>query len=36
AMKPAAKVYGHEYITRRIKGFTQTNVTTTDDCDAFL
>ncbi|HGC2938631.1 TPA: phage/plasmid primase, P4 family, partial [Escherichia coli] len=28
AMKPAAKVYGHEYITRRIKGFTQTNVTT--------
>lgn len=36
AMKPAAKVYGYEYITRRIKGFTQTNVTTTDDCDAFL
>ncbi|HGT5638437.1 TPA: DUF5906 domain-containing protein [Escherichia coli] len=36
AMKPAAKVYGHEYITRRIKGFTQTNVTTTEDCDAFL
>ncbi len=36
AMKPAAKVYGHEYITRRIKGVTQTNVTTTDDCDAFL
>lgn len=36
AMKPAAKVYGHEYITRRIKGITQTNVTTTDDCDAFL
>ncbi|HBE4545642.1 TPA: DNA primase, partial [Escherichia coli] len=32
AMKPAAKVYGHEYITRRIKGVTQTNVTTTDDC----
>ncbi|HBE4834666.1 TPA: DNA primase, partial [Escherichia coli] len=29
AMKPAAKVYGHEYITRRIKGVTQTNVTTT-------
>ncbi|MCE3517888.1 DUF5906 domain-containing protein, partial [Escherichia coli] len=28
AMKPAAKVYGHEYITRRIKGVTQTNVTT--------
>ncbi|EGO8657078.1 nucleoside triphosphatase, partial [Escherichia coli] len=25
-----------EYITRRIKGVTQTNVTTTDDCDAFL
>ncbi|HAU8043889.1 TPA: DNA primase [Escherichia coli] len=36
AMKPAAKVYGHEYITRRIKGVTQTNVTTTDDCDEFL
>ncbi len=36
AMKPAAKVYGHEYITRRVKGLTQTNVTTTDDCDAFL
>ncbi|HAU8118892.1 TPA: DNA primase [Escherichia coli] len=36
AMKPAAKVYGHEYITRRIKEVTQTNVTTTDDCDAFL
>ncbi|EIN5335846.1 DNA primase [Escherichia coli] len=36
AMKPAAKVYGHEYITRRIKGVTQTNVTTTDDCDTFL
>ncbi|EGP2017106.1 DNA primase, partial [Escherichia coli] len=24
AMKPAAKVYGHEYITRRVKGVTQT------------
>ncbi|EFG0244715.1 DNA primase [Escherichia coli] len=36
AMKPAAKVYGHEYITRKVKGVTQTNVTATDDCDAFL
>ncbi|EEW8309208.1 TPA: DNA primase [Escherichia coli] len=36
AMKPAAKVYGCEYITRRVKGLTQTNVTTTEDCDAFL
>ncbi|HHK8971699.1 TPA: DUF5906 domain-containing protein [Escherichia coli] len=36
AMKPAAKVYGHEYITRRVKGVTQTNAITTDDCDAFL
>ncbi|EFL3957370.1 DNA primase, partial [Escherichia coli] len=35
AMKPAAKVYGHEYITRRVKGVTQTNAITTDDCDAF-
>ncbi|EFA6210108.1 DNA primase, partial [Escherichia coli] len=25
AMKPAAKVYGHEYITRKVKGVTQTN-----------
>ncbi|EGZ8524282.1 DNA primase, partial [Escherichia coli] len=24
AMKPAAKVYGHEYITRKVKGVTQT------------
>ncbi|HDJ1020639.1 DNA primase family protein [Escherichia coli] len=36
AMKTAAKVYGHEYITRRVKGVTQTNAITTDDCDAFL
>ncbi|EFJ2926501.1 DNA primase [Escherichia coli] len=36
AMKPAAKVYGHEYITRIVKGVTQTNAITTDDCDAFL
>ncbi|EFN4821084.1 DNA primase [Escherichia coli] len=36
AMKPAANVYGCEYITRRVKGLTQTNVTTTEDCDAFL
>ncbi|EIO6636493.1 phage/plasmid primase, P4 family [Escherichia coli] len=36
AMKPAAKVYGHEYITRKVKGVTQTNAITTDDCDAFL
>ncbi|HFP0860823.1 TPA: DUF5906 domain-containing protein [Escherichia coli] len=36
AMKPAAKVYGHEYITRRVKGVTQTNAITTDDCNAFL
>ncbi|HAI2089630.1 TPA: DNA primase [Escherichia coli] len=36
AMKPAAKVYGHEYITRKINGVTQTNAITTDDCDAFL
>ncbi len=36
AMKPAAKVYGHEYITRRVKGVTQTNAITNDDCDAFL
>ncbi|EHA2611203.1 TPA: phage/plasmid primase, P4 family [Escherichia coli] len=36
AMKPAAKVYGHEYITRKVKGVTQTNAMTTDDCDAFL
>ncbi len=36
AMKQAAKVYGHEYITRRVKGVTQTNAITTDDCDAFL
>lgn len=36
AMKPAAKVYGHEYITRRVNGVTQTNAITTDDCDAFL
>lgn len=36
AMKPAAKVYGHEYITRKVKGVTQTNTITTDDCDAFL
>ena len=35
-MKPAAKVYGHEYITRKVKGVTQTNAITTDDCDAFL
>lgn len=35
AMKPAAKVYGHEYITRKVKGVTQTNAITTDDCDAF-
>ncbi|EMW3201571.1 DNA primase [Escherichia coli] len=36
AMRPAAKVYGHEYITRKVKGVTQTNAITTDDCDAFL
>ena len=36
AMKPAAKVYGHEYITRKVKGVTQTNAITTDDCDAIL
>lgn len=36
AMKPAAKVYGHEYITRKVKGVTQTNTITTDECDAFL
>lgn len=36
AMKPAAKVYGHEYITRKVKGVTQTNAITTNDCDAFL
>ena len=36
AMKPAAKVYGHEYITRKVKGVTQTNAITTDDCYAFL
>ncbi|WKA87140.1 DNA primase family protein [Escherichia coli] len=36
AMKPAAKVYGHEYITRKVKGVTQTNAITTGDCDAFL
>lgn len=36
AMKPAAKVYGHEYITRKVKGVTQTNAITTDKCDAFL
>ncbi|EKK2267831.1 DNA primase [Escherichia coli] len=36
AMKPAAKVYGHEYITRKVKGVTQSNAITTDDCDAFL
>ncbi|EHZ5979942.1 DNA primase [Escherichia coli] len=36
AMKPAAKVYGHEYITRKVNGVTQTNAITTDDCDAFL
>ena len=36
AMKPAAKVNGHEYITRKVKGVTQTNAITTDDCDAFL
>ncbi|EIR9193922.1 DNA primase [Shigella flexneri] len=35
AMKPAAKVYGHEYITRKVKGVTQTNAITTDECDAF-
>ncbi|EPV7532003.1 DNA primase family protein [Escherichia coli] len=35
-MKPAAKVYGHEYITRKVKGVTQTNAITTDECDAFL
>ncbi|HFR7269433.1 TPA: phage/plasmid primase, P4 family, partial [Shigella flexneri] len=34
AMKPAAKVYGHEYITRKVKGVTQTNAITTDECDA--
>ena len=33
AMKP---VYEHEYITRKVKGVTQTNAITTDDCDAFL
>ncbi|MUW79993.1 DNA primase [Shigella flexneri 2a] len=36
AMKPAAKVYGHEYITRKVKGVTQTNAIITDECDAFL
>ncbi|MDZ7163356.1 DUF5906 domain-containing protein [Escherichia coli] len=36
AMKQAAKVYGHEYITRKVKGVTQTNAITTDECDAFL
>lgn len=36
AMKPAAKVYGHEYITRKVKGVTQTNAITTDECDSFL
>lgn len=36
AMKPAAKVYGYEYITRKVKGVTQTNAITTDECDAFL
>ncbi|HGT6642354.1 TPA: DUF5906 domain-containing protein [Escherichia coli] len=36
AMKPATKVYGHEYITRKVKGVTQTNAITTDECDAFL
>lgn len=36
AMKPAAKVYGHEYITRKVKGVTQTNAITTDESDAFL
>ncbi|HCJ3335343.1 TPA: DNA primase [Escherichia coli] len=36
AMKPAAKVSGHEYITRKVKGVTQTNAITTDECDAFL
>ena len=36
AMKPAAKVYGHEYITRKVKGVTQTHAITTDECDAFL
>ncbi|HCI9225986.1 TPA: DNA primase [Escherichia coli] len=36
AMKPAAKVYGHEYITRKVNGVTQTNAITTDDCGAFL
>ncbi|HBC9190879.1 TPA: DNA primase [Escherichia coli] len=36
AMKPAAKVYGHEYITRKVKGVTQTNAITTDECDAIL
>ncbi|EFE8358750.1 DNA primase [Escherichia coli] len=36
AMKPAAKVYGHEYITRKVNGVTPTNAITTDDCDAFL
>ena len=36
AMKPAAKLYGHEYITRKVKGVTQTHAITTDDCDAFL
>ncbi|EPZ9422569.1 DNA primase [Shigella flexneri] len=36
AMKPAKKVYGHEYITRKVKGVTQTNAITTDECDAFL
>ncbi|MDS1617157.1 phage/plasmid primase, P4 family [Escherichia coli] len=36
AMKSAAIVYGYEYITRKIKGVTQTNAVTTEDCDAFL
>ena len=36
AMKPAPKVYGHEYNTREVKGGTQTNAITTDECDAFL
>lgn len=36
AMKQAAREYGSEYLTRRIKGRTQTNIGLTDEADEFL
>ncbi|WP_410489839.1 toprim domain-containing protein [Aeromonas hydrophila] len=36
AVKSAAKEFGREYITRKVKGYTQTNATPTDAAEVFM